>query len=587
MGMTTISVLESVAEHHRDRPALRWKEDGEWRTLSWGQTRDRVMDAASGLIRLGFEAGDGMVILAPNRPEWLMANFAAIAAGGVPSGLYTTATPEQCAYVTEHCEATVAVLENEACLHQIAGAREQLKGIVLMDGPTQEADCLTWDELVASGADPDLKTELAARISALEEDQVCTLIYTSGTTGSPKGVMLSHTNLLWTARQITEPFGLDHSHRGLSYLPLSHVAEQVISIYGPLQIGGCVAFAESLDALPENLREIRPTFFFGVPRVWEKIQGAMEAAGATSGGVKRALVRWARGVGLASAYAVQRGEEPVRGFQLADRLVYRKVRQRLGFDRVSHFVTSAAPISVSTLEFFMSLGVPILEVYGMTECTGPGTLSTPERYCIGSAGFALPGTEIKLMEDGEICMRGSHVFLGYYKSREATREALDEDGWLHSGDIGTMDEDGFLRIVDRKREIIITSGGKNIAPVPIELQLKSIQGVALAVVIGDRRKFLSTLLTLDPDQMMVVAQRLGLEIGTVEEAVANEAIRSYLADEVERVNSKLAAFETIKRFAVLSDQLSVEAETLTPTLKLRRKNIAEVYRDEIEEMYAE
>jgi len=545
------------------------------------------LDAACGLIRLGMKSGDGMVILAGNRPEWLMANFAAIAAGGMPSGLYTTATSEQCSYITEHREASVAVLENASYLDQIAGARERLKGIVLMDGPAEDSDCLTWDELVASGDDPDLRTELAERISILDEDQVCTLIYTSGTTGPPKGVMLSHRNLLWTADGVTTSLGLDSSHRGLSYLPLSHVAEQVISIYGPLQIGGCVAFAESVDTLPENLREVRPTFFFGVPRVWEKIQASMEAVGAQSGGVKRALVGWARGVGLDTAYAIQRGEEPVRGYRLANRLVFEKARRRLGFDRVKHFITAAAPISVNTLEFFMSLGVPVIEIYGMTECTGPGTLSTPENFRIGSAGFALPGTELKLLDDGEICMRGPHIFHGYYKSREATREALDEDGWLHSGDIGVLDDDGFVRIVDRKREIIITSGGKNIAPVPIELELKSISGVGLAVVIGDRRKYLSALLILDPDQVTVMAGRLGLDIRTVEDAAGSAEIRSYLEEQVQLVNAKLASYETLKRFVVLSDQLTVEDGTLTPTLKLRRKSIAEKYRDEIEGLYAD
>ena len=586
MGTTVISALESAAEQHRDGPALRWKSDGDWQTLSWRHVRDRVMDAAAGLIGLGLEAGDGVVILASNRPEWPMADFAAIAAGGVPTGLYTTATADQCSYITDHCEATVAVLENAACLDQIAGARDRLKGVVLMDGPAEEAGCLTWDRLIASGDDPELQRVLAERVAALHEDQVSTLIYTSGTTGPPKGVMLSHRNLLWTARQITEPFGLDSSHRGLSYLPLSHVAEQVVSIYGPLQIGGCVAFAESLEALPENLREIRPTFFFGVPRVWEKIQASMEAAGARSGPLKRALVRWARRVGLGTAYSLQNGDGPLPGYGLARRLVYQKVRKRLGFDRTAYFVTSAAPISVSTLEFFMSLGISILEVYGMTECTGPGTLSTPERNRTGCAGFALPGTEMKLLDDGEICMRGPHVFLGYYKSREATREALDADGWLHSGDIGALDQDGLVRIVDRKREIIITSGGKNIAPVPIELDLKSIPGVALAVVIGDRRKYLSALLTLDPDQVSVVAGRLGLDLRTVKEAAVHAGFRGYLEEQVELVNSKLANYETIKRFAVLDSQFSVEEDTLTPTLKLRRKEIAEMYRDEIEGLYA-
>jgi long-subunit acyl-CoA synthetase (AMP-forming) len=369
------------------------------------------------------------------------------------------------------------------------------------------------------------------------------------------------------------------------YLPLSHVAEQVISVFAPMLVGGCIAFAESLEALAVNLREIRPTFFFGVPRVWEKIQARMEAVGAQSGFVKRYLARWARRVGLESGYAAQRGEGPVRGFALADKLVFQKVRRRLGFDRVRFFATSAAPISTATLEFFLSLGMPLLEVYGMTECSGPGTLSRPDRYRTGWAGYTLPDTELSLAEDGEILMRGAHVFQGYFKNPEATHDALDAAGWLHSGDIGVMGEDGFLKVVDRKKELIITSGGKNIAPVPIELKLKSIPGVALAVVVGNGRKFLTALLTLDPDRVASVAASVGSVAETVEDVASCPRFRTYLEDEVTRINGELASYEGIKRFTVLADQLSVEAKTLTPTLKLRRRNIAEFYRHEIEELY--
>jgi long-subunit acyl-CoA synthetase (AMP-forming) len=399
--------------------------------------------------------------------------------------------------------------------------------------------------------------------------------------------MLSHHNLLWTAGQLTTGFGIDTSHRSVCYLPLSHVAEQVISVFAPMLVGGCIAFAESLETLVDNLREIRPTFFFGVPRVWEKIQARMEAVGAQSGFVKRRLARWARRVGRASGYAAQRGERPVRGFSLADKLVFQKVKRRLGFDRVGFFATSAAPIAIDTLEFFLSLNMPLLEVYGMTECSGPGTLSRPDRYRTGAAGFTLPGTELKLAEDGEIWMRGPHVFRGYFKNPEATSDALDADGWLHSGDIGVMDDDGFLKVVDRKKELIITSGGKNIAPVPIELQLKSIPSVAQAVVVGDGRKYLTALLTLDPDRVPSIAESVGSSAKTPRQAVDCRLFRKFLEDHVSRINEGLASYEGVKRFAILPDQLSVEEKTLTPTLKLRRRNIAEFYRREIEELYEE
>lgn len=552
--------------------------------MTWREYRDQVMAAAKGLIALGFAPGDGLVILAGNRPEWMVADLAAIAAGGLPTGLYTTATPKQCAYVTEHCEASIAVVEHEGFLQQIEGARDRLRAVVVMAG--DPGGCLSWTELIELGNRSPTE-ELESRITALDPEEACMVIYTSGTTGSPKGVMLSHRNLIWTAGTLAEFFGIGSSYRGLSYLPLSHVAEQIVSLFAGLVTGGCIAFAESLETVLEDLREIRPTFFFAVPRVWEKIQSRMEAAAASSQGLRRRLVGWARRIGREAGSARQHGQPLPVGYWLADRLVFGRIRRLLGFDRVEHFVTSAAPIGVETLEFFLSVGITILEVYGMTECSGPATFSKPDRFRVGSAGLPIPGTEVKVTEEGEICMRGRHVFLGYSKDPEGTREALDDEGWLHSGDIGVLDRDGFLRIVDRKKEIIITSGGKNIAPVPIELRLKAIPGIAQAVVVGERRKFLGALLTVDSEQLPEVAARIGSRASTAAEAASCSVFRSYLDEAVAAINASLASYETIKRFAILDGQLSIDDGTLTPTLKLRRRNVDELYRDAIESLYAE
>lgn len=584
MKRTAISALEDTARAWPEQPALQFRDGDAWRTTSWREYHAQVMAAARGLIALGLEAGDGLVILGGNRPQWMIANLAAIAAGGSPTGLYTTATPAQCCFIAEHCGASVAVVEHAGFLGQLAAVRERLRGVVLMSGAAE--GCIGWDELLALG---DGRTEgtLAARIAALDPEQPCTLIYTSGTTGSPKGVMLSHANLLWTAGTLAQEFGIDSSYRGLSYLPLSHVAEQVVSLYAGLVTGGCIAFASSLETVLDDLRHVRPTLFFAVPRVWEKIQARMEAAGASSGPLRRRLVRWARAVGRRAGQARQHGEPLPRSFWLADRLVFQRVRHRLGFDRVEYFITSAAPISVETLEFFLSLGINLLEVYGMTECSGPSTLSRPGRFRVGSAGVAIPGTEIRLTDEGEICMRGPNVFLGYFKDPDGTRDALDDDGWLHSGDIGTIDDDGFLRIVDRKKEIIITSGGKNVAPVPIELKFKTIPGVSQAVVVGERRRHLAALLTLDPEQVPEIARRIGSAASNAGEASSCAAFSAYLESHVARINDTLASFESIKRFAVLPGQLSVDDGTLTPTLKLRRRTIDERYRDIIDALYAE
>ncbi len=588
MSETVIEVFEATAMRRGGEPALVAKRDGAWRATSWEEYFRTVLAAAGGMIELGLEPRQGVAILGTNRPEWFVSDLAAIAAAGHPTGIYTTLTPEQIEYVLDHSEAAVAVVENPDALARILPLRERLprlRAIVLMEGESDEAGVLTWSELIGLGsAIPE--AVVRRRIERLSADELCTLIYTSGTTGPPKGVMLSHRNIVFVGRIVVDHLDIHGGDSIISYLPLSHIAEQVVSLHSPIAVGACTWFAESLEKLRENLVEVRPHVFLGVPRVWEKIQAGIAAAEAGAPGLKRRLVRWARAKGLAGGYADQRGERRPRFHGLAERLVFSKVRRRLGLDRARYCATSAAPISLDTLEFFLSLGIPLLEIYGMTECAGPATMCTPERYRTGRAGFTIPGTEIRIAADGEILMRGPHVFLGYYKNEEATREALDADGWLHSGDVGALDDEGFLRVTDRKKELLITSGGKNVAPQPIEAKLKAIPSVALAAVVGDRRKYVAALLTLDPERLPREAEAAGSPARDPQAASRCAVFRAYLERQVEAVNRTLANFESLKRFAVLPSQFTVEGGELTPTMKLRRRVIEERYAAEIEGLFA-
>jgi long-subunit acyl-CoA synthetase (AMP-forming) len=350
--------------------------------------------------------------------------------------------------------------------------------------------------------------------------------------------------------------------------------------------GACTSFAESIDKLGDNLREIRPTLFLGVPRVWEKIQAKIVAGAAQNSGLKKKIGMWAKGVGLKAGVAEQRGEGPPLFHGLANKLVFSKVRAALGLDQSRLQVTSAAPISRSTLEFFLSLGVRIAEVYGMSECTGPATISPPpHRYRTGKVGLPLPGTEVKIAPDGEICMRGRHVFKGYYKNPEATAEALDDEGWLHSGDIGEFDNQGFLQITDRKKDLIITAGGENIAPQLIEGMLKAIPAVSQAVVVGDRRKHLSALFTIDETKVKEAISQSGSPAQDMAAASECPKVRDWLFKQVEGVNQNLARVQTIKKIAILPEDLSIEGGELTPTMKVKRKVVNQKYSDLIEAFY--
>ncbi|MBZ0110949.1 MAG: AMP-binding protein [Thermoanaerobaculia bacterium] len=585
MAKTVIDVLEATAHHYGQTPAVVELVGGRWTTKNWSDHRDEIFLAARGLIHLGVQAGDGVVIMGYNCPQWFVADIAAIAVGAVPTGIYTTSTVDQTRYIADHCAATVAVLEDASYLAKLDRENlPRLQHVVLMKGTAEDGSAHSWENLLEFGATVP-ESDLRDRVDALDPEDLCTLIYTSGTTGSPKGVMLSHTNLVWTAGQVIELHGCETGDSIVSYLPLSHIAEQIVSLHGPMSRGCTTWFAESVEKLPDALRACRPQLFLGVPRVWEKIQAKMQAVGAQAPPLRRRIAAWARRVGLAGGYADQQGASRPLLYGLANRLVFSKVRKQLGLDRARICVTSAAPISKATLEFFLSLGIPVLEVYGMSECSGPATFSVPGHYITGSAGRSLPDCELSLAEDGEVLIRGPHVFLGYYKNEEATRETLDDEGWIHSGDIGTLDGNGYLWITDRKKELLITAGGKNVAPQPLEANLKGIPGVAQAVVLGDRQKYIAALLVLDEEMIPDLAMRLGSAAHDLDSANACAKFRNHVQKGVDELNSHLAHYETIKRFEFLDSPLTVETSELTPTMKLKRRVIAERRSDAIGRLY--
>jgi long-subunit acyl-CoA synthetase (AMP-forming) len=564
------------------------RRDGSWQATSWREYRDEVRRIARGFVALGLQPGQGVALFSGNRPEWLVAHLAAIGAGARPAGIYVTSADEQIRYIAQHCQAEIALAGNAeqlARLLALRGSLPHLRAIVLAEGESAEPGVHSWAE-VARRAAAVPEERLRERIDALRPEDCASLVYTSGTTGPPKAVMLSHRNLVWMGAAIVRAAGMKADDRAVSYLPLSHVAEQMNSLYDPLTAGICVSFAESLETLADTLREVRPTIFFAVPRVWEKMEAAMEAAGTKAPLFRRKLVAWARRQGLAGGLAEQQGRGRPLAYGLARRLVFDTVRRRLGLDQARFCISSAAPISRRTLEFFLSLGIPILEVYGMSECAGPTTVSLPWRYRTGRVGLAIEGTELKVAGDGEVLMRGPHVFLGYLKDEGATAETIDAEGWLHSGDVGRLDEEGFLEITDRKKELLVTSGGKKTAPQLIEGLLKQLPGVAHAVAVGERRNYVAALLTLDRERLPAALLRAGSPAPDAAAAATCPVFRRFLEEHVETVNRSLARFESVRRFTVLPGEFSVEGGELTPTLKLKRRVIATRYAAEIEALYA-
>jgi long-subunit acyl-CoA synthetase (AMP-forming) len=589
MSTRIIDAFDRTAAARAEHPALYSRRNGRWEPTTWREYRQQVRLAARALIALGVEPGNHVTIIGFNSAEWFVADIGAIAAGAIPAGIYTTNTAEQCQYIAEHCEARVAFVENAEQLAKFRAVRDQLphlQAIVVMNAEPDGDDAISWRQFLALGMSvPEEKLE--ERLNAQKPDDTCTLIYTSGTTGVPKAVMLSHTNITWVLETAGSIVNIKPGDVVVSYLPLSHVAEQLFSLHNNVVLGCTIWFAESLEKLGDALKAARPHHFLAVPRVWEKMQARIEAVGAKNPPIKKKIAKWAREQGLAGGYADQAGAARPMLYSIAEKLVFSKVRQNMGLDRARTMITGAAPISKRTLDFFLSLGLPICEVYGMSETTAIGTVSHPGKYRTGKAGYVMPGVEMRIAEDGEICMRGKHICKGYYKDSQATADTIDADGWLHTGDIGDLDADGFLQITDRKKELIITAGGENIAPALVEGQIKSIGVVSQAVVIGDRRRYLSVLLTLDPDKIPEIASLAGSAAKNPQEAAECARFSAYLQREIEGVNQRLARVQTVKKFAVLPTEFSIDGGELTPTMKMKRKVISQKYASVIEKLYAE
>ncbi|XP_074526461.1 long-chain-fatty-acid--CoA ligase ACSBG2-like [Halichoeres trimaculatus] len=614
--ITIHQMFQKTVETFGYHTALAFKKDGQWETVTWKDYYGQCRAAAKSFLKLGLERYHGVGILGFNSPEWFIADIGCIFAGGLATGIYTTNSPEACQFVAANSKANVLVVENQKQLDKILKVKDQLphlKAIVQYKGELQQKTpfLYTWEEFMKLGEDVPEKT-LDDMINSLRPNECCSLIYTSGTTGNPKGVMLSHDNLTWTCNAAAERLAINYAEEVMvSYLPLSHVAAQVVDMWLAISYATTVYFADP-DALKGTLvntmKEARPTCFLGVPRVWEKMEEKMKAVGAKSSPMRKRIAGWAKSIGLQYNYSVMNGENEVPwGFTLANALVFKKVRAALGLDRCKLCMTGAAPITKDTLEFFMSLNIPLLELYGMSECSGPQTLSLNDQYRITSCGKVMPGCKTKLDNpdedgNGEICFWGRHVFMGYLDQPEKTTETIDQDGWLHSGDLGRHDVKDYLYITGRIKELIITAGGENIPPVPIENALKSeVPIISNVMLLGDKLKFLSMLITLkcvvdengEPtdelsQEALDFCSQHNVTSTKVSEIIAKKepAIYTAIQEGVERVNAVATSnAQRVQKWVILERDFSISGGELGPTMKLRRPIVVKMYQEKIDEMY--
>lgn len=578
--------------------AMRQKKFGLWHDITWGQYGNKVRQVGCGLLSLGVEPGQCVSIIGENIPEWLFTDLGTQSIGCITVGIYTTNSPEECQYILEHSQSRVFIVENEEQLDKALTIRQdlpELEHIVVIDteGLRHFSDpmVISWDEFLDRGRDHDRDQPAAFEqaFNALNPDDTALLIYTSGTTGPPKGAMLSQANVVWTCHSIQIPFEVTDKDEAISFLPLSHIAERMLSIYLPVMGGYRINFVENTDTITQNMTEVSPTFMLSVPRIWEKYHSAIFIRMKDATWVKRMAFGLALSIGKRYAAARLDSEKGVPGwlklsFGLADLMVFRKLRERLGFERLTMPVSAAAPISPDVLRFYHSIGVPLRQLYGQTEGCGPSTCHQGDVIDPSNTGPPIPGVEIKIAEDGEILVKGGNVFQGYFRNPEATAETI-KDGWLYSGDVGEIDHRGFLKITDRKKDLIITSGGKNIAPQNIENQLKFSSYVNDAVVIGDQRKFLTALIIIDEDNVVKFAQDHKIQYTTYASLTEAEEIQKLIIEEIKQVNKTLARVETIKRFCILPKKLMEEDGEVTPTMKVKRKSINETFSDMIEGMY--
>ena len=589
MGVTLNERFIEIVERRGPYSAFMVKRGGSWQSFDFDWSLDQASKTAFGLKSLGFEAGSRIAILSENRPEWATTDFGAMAAGLVGVPLYTTLIGEQVAYILHDAEVKVVFVSSMDHLSTVLSVREQVpsieKIVVFYPKNLEEDDLvISLDTLKAMG-EGHSREDFVEQSSSAKPEDLATIVYTSGTTGDPKGVALTHHNFMAEFDAIWPIFEGKEGDSLLSFLPLSHILQRVVDSFA-LLFGFTLSYAESLDTLGENLREICPTHIVAVPRVYEKIHGRIHAGVQQGSAVKRALFNWAIGVGRRMSEAERSGGPgPVLSLQhkIASALVFKKIHAATG-GNIQFYVSTGAPLAKGLAEFFDAFGIRIIEAWGMTELSGAATACTKTDLRYGSVGKPGPGVELKITDEGEICVRGDIVMYGYWRKPEATAETIDPDGWLHTGDVGHIDDDGFLHITDRIKELIVTAGGKNVAPQPIENALKTHEFIAQAMVIGDRRNFISALIVPQAEVLESWAGGNGIE-GDLPTLCRDQRVIDHYQTALEAKMGAFSRYETVRRFTLVPDEFSQEAGELTPTLKLKRRVLLANYADVIDQMY--
>jgi len=600
MAINTLpKALLNIVEKQPNRIAMRKKDFGIWQDITWAEYLENVKHVTLGLHALGVKYGEHVAIIGENRPEWLYSALGIVCAGGAWVGVYTTNPVAECEYVVGHSDAVVYICEDEEQLDKALVFREKtpkLRKLIVweMEGLKHYEDpmLMSFQQLLDLGkeedrANPGLFLQLTEQA---QPQDIAGIIYTSGTTGPPKGALLAHEGYLWVGRTAQKVMPTDQNDETISFLPLNHVYEQIFDMMFHLTVGHIVNFTESTDTVMADMREVSPTMFHAVPRIWEKYYSGIVLKMADATWLKRTLYKIAVKIGTQyNNKALAKKKVPLQlalAYHLAYFIVFRKLKERLGFDRVRLGVSGAAPISHEILKFFQSIGIPIREGYGMTETTGITHMSSEVDYKVGTVGRALPETEVKIAEDGEILVKHTGIFKGYYKDEEQTKEVL-VDGWMHTGDVGVIDDEGYLKLTDRKKDLIITAGGKNVAPQYLENLLKFSPYINDSVVIGDGRKYLSALIVIDEENVTKYAQDNKVQFTTFATMTRAQEVINLIREEIDKVNKQVARVENIRKFKIIDKKLYTEDGEVTPTMKVKRKSINAQFGDLIESMYRE
>lgn len=594
---TLPKALISMSEKYPQRVSLREKVLGLWKDITWSQYLEKVKYVASGLNALGVEKGDRVAIIGENQPEWLYSALGVMSTGAIFVGIYATNPSSECEYVVGHSGSIIYICEDEEQLDKalvFRGNTPLLRKMIVwdMEGLRHFNDpmVMSFGELLTLGRKIDQESPnlFFQQVAQGKKEEIAGLVYTSGTTGPPKGAMLSHEGYLWVGKQTSVVANITEKDETISFLPICHVYEQVFALMVHLNVGHIVNMAESTDTLMRDLKDISPTIFHAVPRIWEKYYSSIVLAMDEATRLKRNLYKLAVKVGTRFNEVRLAGKRPSPWLwlmvQWAYLFVFWHLKRRLGFDRLRLANSAAAPISQNILKYFQSIGVPIREGFGMTEATGTTHMSDQYHFKLGTVGKALPETEVKISEDGEILIKNKGIFKGYYRDEEKTKEAL-ADGWLYTGDVGEVDEEGYLKITDRKKDLMITAGGKNISPQFIENLLKFSPYINDAIVIADGRKYVTAIIVVDEENVVKYCQQKKVQYTTFASLTKTKEVTNLIQEEIHNVNKDLSRVETVKKFKIMDKKLYTEDGEVTPTMKVKRKYINEHYKNLIESMY--